>query len=637
MRIRIGTNFKSDDVPELELVAGSNAILTATQTTAELAQVTIAVSAGAGTGSSPWSTTLATSLAVNATTMAITTPLPIAGLITTAPDEFVVVIDAFTPNAEVRPVRKGVDDLHLQIDTSVGNLLTTHAAGAVIIFVQEALYAQWFGLRSNGLTATDVTGQGAALNRMCSQGRQYGWPLLNLGEGGYSMDASTVVIGYSCTFDFAGGHLAWLAANDVGAGNLGLDAITGTGTVTIKDPLMTGPAANAATGNLGVDPACMDGLGVTNFSVISGVRGVITNFRNGLVESGFNHATIDGFLNIQHCYYGKYRVQGGGNSGGDNSVRRLVSSQHRMACVAVGPNQEIAAEDYYDCHFYGAPVGILFESGSHGGAPGLYRCSFESLGNAAIMTLGNAACGAGSYLGTTCTGWNNAVFGIPSLPFGVFCNNSGGDVQLGLSGDFTAWALDPSQITTGISLFNGPSRWILSPGKFDLGGLIATSWNQPIMTSAGPMVALLDREFTYTAGATEFAWGDGCFGITTTPNSVKRGDLLEYVYATNQNREYQTSGAPPFGVALEPDPGIGSGSTDGAFCIARRGVCMINVLSTNSIAAGSWLKPDASNNGMVVAASSFSDGPIVGYALAAASPRSRFGSSKVVQAQLMVA
>ncbi len=116
--------------------------------------------------------------------------------------------------------------------------------------------------------------------------------------------------------------------------------------------------------------------------------------------------------------------------------------------------------------------------------------------------------------------------------------------------------------------------------------------------------------------------GDGPLVYTT--GTITRGDLVESVIVSSVRRvqQYQTAGKPPMGVAYWA--AVGSSTL-----ILQNGFARINVNSGNTIAAGKYVKPDASNVGCVVEATSFSDGPIVGYTEIGSetSSISRYGTS----------
>ncbi len=111
--------------------------------------------------------------------------------------------------------------------------------------------------------------------------------------------------------------------------------------------------------------------------------------------------------------------------------------------------------------------------------------------------------------------------------------------------------------------------------------------------------------------------GEGC--VVWTNGTVTRGDLLEPVLVSGQYRrfqQYQTAGKPPSGVAYydaTTDASWPGSRPSMAGTIIQNGIARINVNSGNTIAAMKYVKPDASHAGCVVEASSFSDGPIVGY------------------------
>lgn len=576
-------------------------------------------------GQQAFASTLNGAVTSSATTLTTSTPLP------QQVGNTFLVIGAYTTTAEVRSATTANGTTW-----TVSALSSAHSSGATVLVVQDKLYASWFGVKQGSISPR--TGQAAAMNRMITQGFSAGLYSFFLGPGTWNMDAASID-GFNTspypgfTFDFGGGNLNWVG-NDAGAGTYGIECSNNI-PARIINPSMTGPTANSskAGGTLGVDPTTsMSGIHVSNYVHFMG-HGSISNFRYGVVEGGYNHATYDGWLTIGNCYYGIYRKEAG--SFGDNTYRRVDFNTNRLASFAVATGEGMKADSFYDCHFYGSPVAFYAEAGGFV-SPILYRCSIESLGNAAFYTKSTVGCGA-SVRDNSCVvvAWDNTNYGTGSLAGpATFINDSGGDCSLTIDG-YIGGLLEPSSeyVNGHYSLLacNGAgSRWLFrSSNLLDLGS--GDNWNTAIPTCSGPCVA--DNTVQSIARyVNKYGNGEAIFSEPSATGTITRGMLVE-TPSFNGVRPYQTAGGPIFGVALEADPNLGAGIA-AMVTIAVRGDAVINVSSGNSIAQGSWLKPDASHNGMVVAAANYTDGPIVGVALAAAASQSGYGSTKTVMARL---
>jgi hypothetical protein len=638
---------------------------------------------GIATSPPPWTTTLNAPLSGGETSITVKDQWPIPDFAANG-NVFYVCIGAWTTNAEVRQVTVKAGATWTVADA----LVNPHTAGESIVLVQDRIYASWFGVRHGFLTST--AGQAAAANNALAATAYikngYGATIV-FGPYIWQMDGTLTVPG-TAGIDLDGGNLVWPA--DLGAGQYaitlpnvgaigrvgpvlkgggvigafaylkgkgGTDMVVTNGSTTVTSAtggftsyygfsrlitiagvnyttasvtnsttlVLTAPYAGTSgsgkTWALSGDQGGMDGIQMQANSYLQSV--VISNFRSGIRCFGFDHGTFD-HLYINNCWYG-ISIDSSASNGGDCVFDRVTFTGMGRACVETS-NSSLSASSWKDCHFFGSPVGFWVTAATLGNPLVFYRTSFEQLGNAVVYNSAGAS-------GTT--------FGFVSA-----------DTSTGLTGNSITLASPAADGGIGVGVFysdpavasnwefHGYLPWVSSVSPAFVGKWTPSSngsgmnlHNQTITASPlfGASAVGDASDHVYWDNIVVVGGGTVAMLSTVAAGTVSKGDLLEK--SGNLLRQYQTAGAAPWAIALENDNGTAKVLY---MCAIQGNVVQINVQPGNTVAAGAYLKPDGVNHGRVVAATGFSDGPIVGIAYEANNASTvGYGSANTVKARLL--
>lgn len=617
----------------------------------------------AGGGSSPagaWSTTLATGTSAGATTFTLTTPLPAGKFVGGVASNYVfVVVDAWNTTQITELARASVNAAGTTLTIGSPGFAYAHTAGCSIVLVEDAQpHPEWWGaVASPGANATtNTTAFRVMFGQMGSSG--IGNPAnesafhVNCRGGTYNVNselqtfsglASLGDVIFSTSVDYGSGKCMLRATMDGLAANRSNAYLYNVVCYcSVATPSMATFIAGGSVPWVQMDGIVLRERMVVERCVVSGVRRC---YSYGYCDHGVMRDCT-----ASRCYDGMY-FAGSTNGGDDLFVRFDVDGSYRSAVAwGDGANQPQGAK-FQQCSWFGMPWAMFFEGASDAIAFNLDNVSTEALGNGLVYcATGNVSIDGWRVLGNDFNN-NGLPFGSSGIGLGVgwydsnygsgagFYNGSGvnacffsdfeGNLPTSTAGTghwppfFGIWRLTDNKFTVHPTGFSSGLSTLIAYGLGLTGGYFEDHTNRFTLTSG-------------VASGTNLQEKGTCDMIAPS-GTVNRGDLVERIDSGGAPfaRQYQTAGAAPHGASLMPSS-VGKMLVMGV----EGGYARLNIGTATGIALGAYLKPDASHNGCVVAASSFSDGPIVGRAAQASVTGSvaKFATSNdnTVLAKLMV-
>ncbi len=569
---------------------------------------------GSGTGS-PWSTTLATTGTAGDGTVTLTDALP-QHTIASGLYNCYIVIGAWTPTAEARLCNA---DATGKILTLGGPLVlaNTHPAGSKVLVVDEYVHVDWWAPQKafGSSPSANVTAFNNCFAQLTKASAGFNYVFkVKAGPGRYPINDEIVLPQYGLAS--LEGPFALVCTTDFGSGKHAIKNAFSSQFPVLKDftvessnESMTMASFLSGGSN---PPVAMHGVQVQTRNRLENVR--VYGFNRGFNLSNFDHGTMRD-CKATNCFYGYYF--GAGVAYGDMSFTKCDAEGGYRALFGVSPGCSIEGSSFRDASWTNSPWTFFFEGDGRGSANGggmadilFSNCNREFHGNGYAYI----APGAGRV-----TIWMHVV--PPDIgPSG----GGGGGTWLDTNYPVTAAIYNDSATI----MFVQHSEWHLAyPGNatyvFDNGTSASTQFDGPCkFIGPGPAgivkTALDDSNGTMqvrlvVAEGVNYAPAGGRMEVGEGPvvyvtGTVTRGDLVESVIVSTVRRvqRYQTSAAAPMGVAYWDASGNST-------TILTSGIARINVNAANTVAAGKYVKPDTSNAGCVVEATSFSDGPIVGF------------------------
>ncbi len=520
---------------------------------------------------------------------------------------FWIVIAPWTVNAELR-IHEYVSGTTTLSWSSGTALEANHAAGTPVIFVEDnTINVDWFGAASGwGVAASqNTTGINRAFSQISKQGN--GYPMIvKFGQGPYHVNGELIVpVGGTEIQDGWVVHTA-----DLGSGKYGLK-LNGDGckvrnfSIECDNFSVSAPSPNAL----------MDGILVPQRTILENVH--VTKFNRGFRTQFPDHTRwygCQGDDNLYTYYWGN----DGGITGGDIYMGKCDSRSARRAAHGVqdgnGP-QGFMAEG---CSWTSSPYVWDFEGeGDAGGS--LNTCHAEFIATAyAYWSADTGGRGGGNWSFKELSPYNL----VQNL-----VNASGHQVYM-VANDMQVshnWKIMTCTGAGSTCEFRWNTFTCLNdlPAAFCDGGFT----NEEGALNTRIILQSVNDYNYYGRGLS----GEGTLAYVDSGSAVYTGDLVETYYRTSpsnqlQIRQYTTSGAAPAGVVFQ------NSTSNGNICapVQTSGLARINIDGTGTVAAGKYVKPDASHAGCVVEATSFSDGPIVGFASAPydTSSTANFGTRK---------
>lgn len=563
----------------------------------------VGLEAAAVSGFDPWASKLASSTSIGATTVSLQDALP-AMLVTSGILNIYVIIDAWSLNAELANASVDATGKVLTLGRSGQALQHAHASGAPVILLQNGnlnIFTDWFGVVPNntGKAANNIT----AINNCLTQlqylggvgasvygGQGVTYINAQIGTGGTYVGLNAFNNCYLvCTADFGSGKYC-LDLGDNSAEMTGVACISAVPGMTMAQYLAGGRNP----------PVAMDGIHLHQKQVVFNLT--VKGFRHNFTLD-FDHGTAYNCnsLNGETSYYWP-----GGEDAGDQRFYQCDSNNAFRSHNGYGEGANAPqGSRFIGYSWFGSPWDHYFEGGGSGASIQtgiLFQGNVEFSGNGTIFIAAGAGqvnisgwTGLELHPGNSSGQWYDSTYSTDSAvvnasgtsvlfssnqgditaPYGFNCINSGSLIQL--SGD------NQLQLTSTVV-------GLVKLG-FDPSGTVTATPSSQVISKSG--------------------LANGIIIIQTAANNAD--DLMETVIVSGYSsvQPYQTSGKPPVGV----NPLALTGTTGGAVTLLNAGVVAVNVHTGNSVAAASYVKPDLTNPGAVVQASSFSDGPIVGYSM----------------------
>lgn len=523
---------------------------------------------GAG---SPWSTTLASSTSVSATSFTVSSVIPAALIQHLAAGNVYCVVDAWTENAECFRVYTNSAGTLWTIDGTAAAI--AHPAGASVIYMDKPeVCVEWWGainsfvggpsVGDGGNPGRNVTRINNCFSRAHTGFGGNGFPFkVYGGPGFYYINATVTVQGGTVLEDFN-----VRCTTDFGADTYAIDNNSG-GSYGISVTMRRVSAISSASSLvMGTPPVLMSGIRVRNCTFASecSSQGFYAGY--GIAEYP-DHLGLDRCF-ASGCFYSYYWENSGGSSGGDIHLTKCDSQQCARAHIGIRHGQAIQGASFRDCSWLNAPWCFFFEAASQGiSGLTLINCNAEFTGNGWMYfapASGSFGRATGGILQMTIIGIGSqpvagggGTYYDPSLPIGVVYNDSGGQLFVNANKFLlVAAAYDQFGGSTGCV-------WSFEGNRFELpgSGIATMASNNSKIVGIG-YDGHLDTE-VFMAGDTLGNYTAQAHGFIQ--NSVAgslRGDLLESHYTSGitsynyvASRIYQTSGLKPWGVAALGDTG----------------------------------------------------------------------------------
>lgn len=598
-------------------------------------------------------------------------------------DAYYIVVGAFTTEAELVQVNYSGAATTTHLITT--NLAKSHPSGAVVLLVEDEIYAEWFGVVRTLIYGDVIAGNGVAFQNMLSQQVAPGLTY-KLGPGYWSMDSQVVTTTGTGVIDGAGGVLFWPVDLGVGFWGLYID-----GSQSVKNLQMIGPGPSYTTGtpgagqlNYGTDPNCMSGLHLHHDCVVDNV--IVQNFRKGFTIDFHDHCRItncESNVNFWGVYFS------GRTDGGDSRWIKFKMFENGLASVGGIAGATLQATTYEDSTCGSAPYafdGITILLGTN-----FKRISFENMGNALARNspVNGVTFGAGCYFSplpsafAIAGGLTGALFVYDGTVQRQFTGVTGdlsfitqplvytvpgaghvtviGDVNIDAGATPSIFPYSGSKVFVGFNDNLEDDPGLMFDIKLKVHHALTGFYDQGTASTFFLTVGSSGTDGYATNGSTAFTAASGAFstqtsiainGVTYPIASVTNSTTI--VLAWNYGGTTTTtatwacgpvrgdligagavcpSTGPANAVLLEPV----SASTDTMHLGMIDGTTRANVLPANSVAANKYLKPDSSRPGCVKQAADFTDGPIVGYSVAAhVDNLTNYGSTRTVWMKLTV-
>lgn len=573
------------------------------------------------------SSTLAAASSIGASSVTVTTALPVALL----GKQFYVVIDAWTTSAEAALATPDVTGKILTLSRGGStHLANAHSAGAAVIYVQsQDIYMEWWG---TGVSASqNVTAANNCFNQIQYFGG-FGYQfVVNGPPGQMPINAPVTTTKQMCKLQ----NLFLVCTTDFGAGQYALDT-NGTDNTLVYDNVsvqssnfqlsMAQFLAGGAWGAYPSPPVAMDGIHCTQRMVLQNCNAA--GFRAGFLLDFSDHFTMHK-CHASNNFYG-YCFQHSGQAGGDMSFTKCDSDGAYRAHWGNTTTSGPAGGSFRDCSWVNAPW-VWYDAGGYAvldvtmmnvnvefqGNGWIYFQNGGQLNSFSVISPDNNGPGGG----TTGAGWND-----PNFPSVGGCCANGQVLVAGCTWDVntgggSVFSVNPASTTaTGVNALNsavvnvGSTAGFPPVGSFVLAGsLTSVSYTGLTSTSftgcgnhaattggesvaawgyydlgtgvnrwrlSGPVSSIFsggfsDSQHGVLGSIVEAPCLPGSSGLGNIANasgplvlidgSCLIGDLLEPIRVSNgrQFQKYQTSGKPPTGVALYASVGAASASSTG--------------------------------------------------------------------------
>lgn len=341
------------------------------------------------------------------------------------------------------------------------------------------------------------------------------------------------------------------------------------------------------------EPVEMDGICLGPTVYVDNVA--VSGFRSGLVQWG-DHTRVWN-SEIGGCYYAMY-WKANPPSQGDQFIQNTQLGAGNMASIAV--NGDPTGGNYpgglvaLDVHLGYGPYGIIKEPGDAAFMVGceFIDCPFESCSNAYIKDFspktGNCLMSRVFFRQWASSGLTPA-FEIPD------------------AGHEPNWLFDVDVIED--CLFEGFQQWSTA----DVGIFNFNRMSRVKICQTASMWGLDFSSTVLTRGFHDricIEDGDDIHSVWKTSENVSGGELFELTAADTGRKHTNTSYAVVGAVRHPAD------ANDGVAVVVQGNA---DILTTGSISTGQYVKVDTANPTKVVAATSFSDGNVVGSAIASTS------------------
>lgn len=536
--------------------------------------------------STPWSTTLKTSVSSSATTATMNDALPLA--LATGVRLFAI-IDAWTATAEMV---KATVDVTGKVYT-FGAIAHSHTAGASVIIVDgNTVRPEWWGALAD--TSASASTNVTAFNNMLTQ----------LGAAGYSNPSvyEFQVVG-SCgnllrvtphryypinapITLFSGfssfGNCSFTCTGDFGSGTAALDVSLLSNGVRLHDCAVISSNASMSMASFlsggSNPPVAMDGFHLTERVIVE--RCVATGFRAGFLLDFADHSKFTD-CHAGNNMYG-YAFQHAGQDGGDMSFTKCDSDGAYRACWGSLGNTTFGPSgvSWRDCSWTNAPFAFFGDGGFEILDGQMINCNTEFIGNGFVYSTNGMIfwCNVHAPSTTVCYA-TGGTWTDPNFPGAAAFQVAAGDVIF-RDGFFVA-------------TYPGGTSYIMDTAG--TGGFQCNNFTVRTDTNGGPAGFCKRANSGSSTGGTfqvrEYASG---FANTRITGTLLAGDLCEQLNTSGVAQRYQTAGKPAYGFAFWD--AINSNAT-----LLTTGAVNANVY-TGSVAAFAYVKPDMANPGGVVQA-----------------------------------